>query len=95
MALQHIFDPAVETLDHAVGLGAHGRGQAILDVELGAEAVELVVPRRSALAQAEGRTPTDAAGVLPSELVRAERPDSRGDALRQRSDAPVRRHRAW
>lgn len=53
VALQDILDPAVETLDHAVGLRSHGRGQAVLDLELGAEAVEFVDPRCSALAQAE------------------------------------------
>jgi hypothetical protein len=65
VALKHLLDPAVETLDHAarhcprtnggqwLALGRFRRGQAVLDAELGAERVELVRARRGALAQAE------------------------------------------
>ena len=47
----------------------------------------------------EGRAPADAAGddaagLFSPELVCAQRPDGRGDALRQRGDAPVCRDRA-
>jgi hypothetical protein len=41
------------TLDHAVGLKRLRRGQAMLDVEGGAQRVELVRADRGALAQAE------------------------------------------
>lgn len=53
VALQHLLDPPVEALDHAVGLGGLGRGQAMLDAQFGAELVELMLARRGALAQAE------------------------------------------
>ena len=53
VALQHLLDAAVEALDHAVGLGVHRRRQAVLDAEVGAEQVELVLSRRGAFAQTE------------------------------------------
>ena len=53
VALEHVLDPAVYRLDKAVGLGAHGRGQAVLNLELGAELVEIVVAGGGAAAQAE------------------------------------------
>lgn len=53
VALQDVLDPAVEALDHAVGLGPHRRGQAVLDAEVRAEQVELVLSGGGALAQAE------------------------------------------
>ncbi len=53
VALQDIFDPAVEPLDHAVCLRPHRRGQAMLDAKLGVEQVELVLTGGAALAQAE------------------------------------------
>ena len=53
MALEDVLDPAVEALDHAVGLWAHRRGQAVLDVEIGAEPVELVVAGGGTAAEAE------------------------------------------
>ena len=53
VALKHLFDPAVEALDHAVGLRRLGRGEAVFDAQLGAKLVELVLARRGALAQAE------------------------------------------
>jgi hypothetical protein len=53
VALQDVFDPAVEPLDHAVRPGPHRRGQAVLDARLGTEAVELVVARRGAAPEAE------------------------------------------
>ena len=43
VALQDILDPAVEPPNHAVGLRSHRRRQAVLDAEIVAEAVELVV----------------------------------------------------
>ena len=51
--LQHLLDPAVEALDHAVGLRVLRRGQAMVDGEVGAEPVELVLAGGAALAQAE------------------------------------------
>ena len=53
VALQDVLDPAVEALDHAVGLRSHRRGQAMLDAEVGAQEVKLVLSRCSASAQAE------------------------------------------
>jgi hypothetical protein len=38
VALQNVLDPAVEPLDHAVCLRPHGRREAVLDAEFGAEA---------------------------------------------------------
>ncbi len=43
MRLQHLLDPAVAALGHAVGLEVPGRGQAMVDAEVGAEQVELVL----------------------------------------------------
>src|SRR6056297_3219310 len=53
MALQDILEPPVEALHHAVGLRPHRWREAMLDPETGTEAVELVVARGRALAQAE------------------------------------------
>ncbi|MBB1499707.1 hypothetical protein H5394_16640 [Paracoccus sp. MC1862] len=52
MALQDILDPAVEPLHHAVGLRVHRR-QGVLDAEIVAEAVELMIAGRGAAAQPE------------------------------------------
>ena len=51
--LQQFFDPAVEVLDHAVGLRMLQRGKAMLDASVGAELVELVPACGLAVAQAE------------------------------------------
>ncbi len=51
MRLQHLFDPSVEALDHAVGLGVPGRGQAMVDPEVTAEQVELVLAGGGTFAQ--------------------------------------------
>ncbi|WP_169308856.1 hypothetical protein [Paracoccus gahaiensis] len=53
MTLQGVLDPAVEASNHAVGLHAHGRGQAMLDAEIGAEAGEIVVAGGAPAAEAE------------------------------------------
>ena len=50
MALQDVLDPPVEALHHAVGLRPHRWREAMLDPEIGAEAVELVVARGPTLA---------------------------------------------
>ena len=42
VALQHLLDPAIEPLDHAVGLGMLRRGQTVFDAGVGAELIELV-----------------------------------------------------
>lgn len=52
MALQDVFDPAVEPLEHAICLWPHLWREAMLDAEIGAELVELMLPV-AALAQAE------------------------------------------
>ena len=51
--LKHLFDPAVEAFDHAVGLGMLRWGQAVFDAEIGAELVELVPACCGAFAQTE------------------------------------------
>jgi hypothetical protein len=43
VALQDVLDPAIEAFDHTIGLRVHRRGQAMLDTEVDAEAVEIVV----------------------------------------------------
>ena len=53
VALQHLFDPAVEAFHHAVGLRVLRWGQAVFDVQLGAELVEFVPSAGAGLAQAE------------------------------------------
>ena len=53
MGLKHVFDPAVESLDHAVGLSMRGRGQTVFDATVLAEQVELVFACRGAFAQTE------------------------------------------
>jgi len=71
VALQNVFDPAIEALQHAVCLRRFWRGQAVLDVQVGVEPVELVRARRSTLARAE-----EAIGELFS-LARREGPVQR------------------
>ncbi len=55
VALQDVLDPAVESLDHAIRLRPHRRGQAVFDAKISAEAVELV--RASGRAAAETEQP--------------------------------------
>ena len=43
VGLKHVFDPAVEALNHAVGLGRLWWCQAVFDAQFGAEQVELVL----------------------------------------------------
>ena len=52
-ALQDFFDPSSEPLDHSIGLRGFRRGQTVLDVQISAEPVELVLAGRGPLAQAE------------------------------------------
>ncbi len=51
--LQHLLDPSVETLDHAIGLGVLRRCEAVLDAEVAAQQVELVLAGGSTFAQTE------------------------------------------
>ena len=53
MRLQHLLDPTVEALDHAIGLRVRRRAEAMLDAKLGAEPIELVLAGGAAPAQAE------------------------------------------
>jgi len=53
VALQHLLDAAVEALDHAIGLGMLRRGKAMVDAQVGAEQIELVLAGGGAFAQAE------------------------------------------
>ena len=56
VALEYVFDPAVKALDQTVGLQAHWWSQAVLDVEVSAEPVEVVVAGGRAPRQAERRS---------------------------------------
>ena len=53
MALQYLFDAAVEPFDHAIGPRRLCRGQAVLDVKRRTEPVELVCAGCRALLQAK------------------------------------------
>ena len=53
VGLKHVFDPAVESLNHAVGLWMRRRGQTVFDAKVRAEQVELVFACRGAFAQTE------------------------------------------
>ena len=53
MALQNLLDAPVEPFDHAVGLRRFRWCQAVLDIQVSTELVELVFARRGPLAQAE------------------------------------------
>ena len=39
VALQHLLDPSVESLDHAVGLRVLRRGEAVFDAKVGAQQI--------------------------------------------------------
>jgi hypothetical protein len=53
VALQHILDAPIEPFYHAIGLGSHWRGQAVLDTQIGAETVKFMCASGRALAQAK------------------------------------------
>jgi hypothetical protein len=53
MALQDVVDPAVEPLDHSVGLWPHRWREAVLGAEVCAELVELMLSGADTLAHAE------------------------------------------
>ena len=53
VALQYFFDAVVEALDHAIGLWVHRRRQVVLDVEIIAKLVKIVLTGCCALAQTE------------------------------------------
>ncbi|GGC23049.1 hypothetical protein GCM10011363_44460 [Marivita lacus] len=44
MVLQDIFDAAVEPFDHAVCLRSHRGCETVLDAEIGAKLIELMLP---------------------------------------------------
>ena len=50
---KHLFDAAVEPFDHAVGLGVLRWGEAVVDAEVAAELVKLVLATGRAFAQTE------------------------------------------
>ena len=50
---QYVRDAAIEALDHAIGLRAPRTGQTMLDAERLAQLIELMLPRRLALAGGE------------------------------------------
>ena len=53
MALQDVFDPAIESLDHAICLRSHWWRETMLDAEISAKLVELMLSRGRALAKAK------------------------------------------
>ena len=53
MRLQHLFDAAVATFHHAVGLRVRRRGQAMFDAVVGAKQIERVLAGGAAFAQTE------------------------------------------
>ena len=50
VGLEHIGDAAIESLDHAIGSRGPGLGQSVLDAQLLAQLVELMVAAGLALA---------------------------------------------
>jgi len=44
MRPEHLFEPSVEALDHAIGLGRSGLGQSVLDAQSAAQRLERVLP---------------------------------------------------
>ena len=53
VALQHLLDASVESLDHAVGLRVLRRGQAMVNAEVAAQLVEVVLAGGGPFAQTE------------------------------------------
>lgn len=53
VALQDFFDPSIESLDHSIGLRGFWRAQTVLDVQVDAGPVELMLAGRRSLAQTE------------------------------------------
>ena len=43
VGLEHIGNAAIESLDHAIGSGRPGLGQSVLDAQLPAQLIELMV----------------------------------------------------
>jgi len=66
VALQHVLNPAVKSLDHSVGLRRHRRCQAVVDIQNRAKLVEVMFPALCALAQAK-ETVGELFSVTPSE----------------------------
>jgi len=56
VALQNLLDPAIEPLDHAVGLGMLRRGQTVFDAEVGAKLIELVLANAAVALRSTGWT---------------------------------------
>ena len=72
MALQDLRDPAIEPLDHAVGLRMLRRGWAAFYAQLTAKLTELVLAGGSALSHAE-QTINELAVVIGQHLANADR----------------------
>ena len=71
--LEHVADAAIEALDHAIGFGRAGLGQAVLNTQLLAQLVKLVVPRGLALTRGKQavRELLAAVGQEPGDLERS------------------------
>jgi hypothetical protein len=91
MALQDIRDPAVEPLEHAVGLRPHRWSEAMLVAEVRAEQVELVLPAGAAPVQAEQAVGEGPAIVRPDVIRSTARDEEAGQDVDdvRRSQPPV------
>jgi len=49
VVLQHVLDASVESFGYAIGFGATRRAETMLNVQFGAEFIELVPARRGSL----------------------------------------------
>ena len=81
--MQDLLDPAIEPLDHAVGLRMLRRGQAVFDAEVVADTVELVLAGGAALAQTEQSAGELAAIIRDMVLIRIGQARSRSRRNRQ------------
>lgn len=68
MGFEHIGNAAIESLDHAIGLGRAWLGQAVLNALICAEQIELVLPRGLAL-RAGKKTVSEIFSVVGQNLL--------------------------
>jgi hypothetical protein len=56
VVLQHLLEPAVETLDNTVGLGVLRRRETVLNAQVTAQSIELMLTGGGALLKWSGKT---------------------------------------
>ena len=83
MGAQQVGDAAVETLDHAIGLGTLGTGEPVFDAELGAQLVKDVFTRWRAFASGD-----ETVGEFLA-VIGQNRLDTKRRGLRQRRQKPL------